>query len=168
MVKLLHSLVFIVFLIISCEDSSNSDYGTLNFDMRLDSDANGFYHLSLNKDSWQTLHRVSAIIKDKDEQPVENFWMEWDSNLYWYLGDTLGYVIKRGLTDELVYVSYDTVYITGFNGMEVPTSNQISYSNSKGELNNMIAPVRSMVGDTLYLTASWLGGNSATFSIVLD
>ena len=168
MVKLLHSLVFIVFLIISCEDSSNSDYGTLNFDMRLDSDANGFYHLSLSKDSWQTLHRVSATIKDKDDQPVENFWMEWDSNLYWYLGDTIGYVIKRGLTDELVYVSYDTVYITGFNGMEVPTSNQISYSNSKGELNNMIAPVRSMAGDTLYLTASWFGGNSATFSIVLD
>ncbi len=168
MVKLLHLLVFVVPLILSCEDSSNNDYGTLNFDMRLDSDANGFYHLSLNKDSWQTLHRVSAIIKDKYEQPVENFWMEWESNLYWYLGDTLGYVIKRGLTDELVYVSYDTVYITGFNGMEVPTSNQISYSNSKGELNNMIAPVLSMVVDTLYLTASWLGGNSATFGIVLD
>ena len=168
MVKLLHLLVFVVPLILSCEDSSNNDYGTLNFDMRLDSDANGFYHLSLNKDSWQTLHRVFAIIKDKDEQPVENFWMEWESNLYWYLGDTLGYVIKRGLTDELVYVSYDTVYITGFNGMEVPTSNQISYSNSKGELNNMIAPVRSMVGDTLYLIASWLGENSATFSIVID
>ena len=168
MAKLLHLLVFVVLLIISCEDSSNSDYGTLNFDMRLDSDANGFYHLSLNKDSWQTLHRVSAIIIDKDEQPVENFWMEWESNLYWYLGDTLGYVIKRGLTDELVYVSYDTIYITGFNGMEVPTSNQISYSNSKGELNNMIAPVRSMAGDTLYLTASWLGGNSTTFGIVLD
>ena len=152
MVKLLHSLVLIVLLIISCEDSSNSDYGTLNFDMRLDSDANGFYHLSLSKDSWQTLHRVSAIIKDKDDQPVKNFWMEWDSNLYWYLGDTLGYVIKRGLNDDLVYVSYDTVYITGFNGMEVPTSNQISYSNAKGELNNMIAPVRSMAGDTLYLS----------------
>ena len=67
MFKLLHRLVFVVLLFISCEDSSNSYYGTLNFDMRLDSDANGFYHLSLNKDSWQTLHRVSAIIKDKDE-----------------------------------------------------------------------------------------------------
>ena len=84
MVKLLHLLVFVVPLIISCEDSSNNDYGTLIFDMRLDSDANGFYHLSLNKDNWQTLHRVSATIKDKEEQPVENFWMEWESNLYWY------------------------------------------------------------------------------------
>ena len=168
MVKLLHLLVFVVPLILSCEDSSNNDYGTLNFDMRLDSDANGFYRLPLNKGSWQTLHRVSATIKDKDEQPVEFFRMDWESNLYWFLGDTLGYVVKRGLTDELVYVSYDTVYITGFNGMEVPTSNQVSYSNAKGELNNMIAPVRSMVGDTLYLTASWLGGNSATFGIVLD
>ena len=134
-------------LILSCEDSSNNDYGTLNFDMRLDSDANGFYRLPLNKGSWQTLHRVSATIKDKDEQPVEFFRMDWESNLYWFLGDTLGYVVRRGLTDELVYVSY---------------------SNAKGELNNMIAPVRSMAGDTLYLTASWLGGNSATFGIVLD
>ena len=168
MVKSLHILVFIMPLILSCEDSSNNDYGTLNFDMRLDTDSNGFYHLPLNKGSWQTLHRVSATIKDKDEQPVEFFRMDWESNLYWFLGDTLGYVVKRGLTDELVYVSYDTVYITGFNGMEVPTSNQASYSNAKGEINNMIAPVRSMAGDTLYLTASWLGGNSATFGIVLD
>ena len=168
MAKFLHCLVFVVLLIISCEDSSNPDYGSLNFDMRLDADTNGFYHLPLDKDNWQTLHRVSATIKDKEEQPVEFFRMDWESNLYWFLGDTLGYLVKRGLTDELVYVSYDTVYITGFNGMEVPTSNQTSYSNSKGELNNMIAPVRSMLGDTLYLTASWLGGNSATFGIVLD
>mgnify|MGYP001168127411 CR=1 FL=1 len=114
MVKLLHLLVFVMPLILSCEDSSNNDYGTLNFDMRLDSDANGFYHLSLNKDSWQTLHRVSAIIKDKDEQPVENFWMEWDSNLYWYLGDTLGYVIKRGFDypngNKEICQHYDCTY----------------------------------------------------------
>ena len=168
MVKFLNSLVFVVLLIISCEDSSNGDYGTLNFDIQLDVDTNGFYHLPLDKNNWQTLHRVFATIKDKYEQPVQFFRMDWESNLYWFLGDTLGYVVKRGLTDELVYVSYDTVYITGFNGTEVPTSNQTSYSNSKGELNNMIAPVRSMLGDTLYLTASWLGGNSATFGIVLD
>ena len=36
--------------------------------------------------------------------------------------------------------------------MEVPTSNHISYSNSNGEINNMIAPVRSMIGDTMKLS----------------
>ena len=102
-----------------------------------------------------------------DGQGIENFWVEWESNLYWYLGDTLGYFVHRGLTNNLVYVSYDTTYITGFNGMEVPTSNMISYSNSSGEINNMIAPVRSMIGDTLLLRATWYD-NSKEFGIVLE
>ena len=55
----------------------------------------------------------------------------------------------------------------GFNGQEVPTSNFISYSNSKGELNNMIAPVKSMVGDTMRLTTSWFDGDEI-FYIILD
>ena len=54
-----------------------------------------------------------------------------------------------------MYVAYDTTYLTQFSGMEVATSNMISYSNSNGEINNMIAPVKSMVGDTMKLTARW-------------
>ena len=45
-------------------------------------------------------------------------------------------------------MSYDTTYITGFEGWEVPIVNGASYSNEDGEVNTMIAPVRSMVGDT--------------------
>ena len=59
-----------------------------------------------------------------------------------YIGDTLGYIVSRGLILNLQYVNYDTTYLTQFNGLEVPTSNQVSLSNSKGEINNMIAPVR--------------------------
>ena len=55
------------------------------------------------------------------------------------------------MTDDLVWVSYDTTYITGFSGMEVPTSNITSVSNADGEVSNMIAPVKIMVGDTLIL-----------------
>ena len=55
----------------------------------------------------------------------------------------------------------------GFDGMEVPTSNMISYSNKSGEFNNMIAPVRSMIGDTLTLTAIWYNSEK-DFKIVLD
>jgi hypothetical protein len=51
--------------------------------------------------------------------------------------------------------------------MEVATSNIISYSNSNGEINNMIAPVRSMVGDTMKLTARWYDGKK-DFYIILD
>jgi hypothetical protein len=64
-------------------------------------------------------------------------------------------------------VGVETSYIIGFNGQEVPTSNMVSYSNSYGQFNNMIAPVQSMVGDTLTLTANWNGGKRS-FNIVLD
>jgi len=92
----------------------------------------------------------------------------------WELGDTLGYYIHRGLTDDLEYVSYDTTYITGFSGMEVPTSNSASVSNSDGEVSNMIAPVKSMIGDTMTLQweyYDWINGNYAgtgSIGIVLD
>ena len=157
-------------LFIGCSNpysSENKDeFATIKFDMRLPEDSNGYYHLTVNQDSWQTLHRVSGSIT-QDGYGVENFRIEWESNLYWYIGDTLGYIIKRNFNMDGQYVSYDTTYLTQFSGMEVPTSNMISYSNSKGELNNMIAPVKSMVGDTMRLTATWYEG-SKDFYIVLD
>jgi hypothetical protein len=134
--------------------------------MRLNQDSNGYYHLTLDRNKWQTLHRVTGSVEDK-KYTVESFWVEWESNLYWYLGDTLGYVVKRNFNDAGMYVSYDTVYVTNFSGMEVPTSNKISYSSSDGVFNNMIAPVRSMIGDTLKLTAYWYDGKK-DFYIVLD
>ena len=143
----------------------------VDFQMNLPLDLNGYYHLTLDRTEWQTLHRVSGVVttinKNGDELFVEAFWVEWESNLYWYLGDTLGYIITQYLDDKWTYVSVDTSYMVGFNGMEVPTSNRISYSNSYGQVNNMIAPVLSMVGDTLTLTAYWYDGERS-FDIVLD
>ena len=83
-------------------------------------DNNGYYHLDINQDSWQTLHRLSGTAYLNGE-PLEVLKVHWESSHYWYLGDTLGYIVNRGLTDDLIYVSYDTTYITGFDGMEVPT-----------------------------------------------
>jgi hypothetical protein len=131
------------------------------------SNGNEYYHLTLSREHWQTLHKVSGVITDDYDNFVEGFWLEWDSNLYWYLGDTLGYIVTRHLTDSGTYVGVETSYIIGFNGQEVPTSNMVSYSNGYGQFNNMIAPVQSMVGDTLTLTANWNGGKRS-FNIVLD
>ena len=156
--------IILSFLLISCED--NNTHHELSFDLRLTEDGRGYHHLTLDKNNWQTLHRVSGLIRDEGFG-VENFWVEWESNLYWYIGDTLGYIVKRNFNYEGVYVSYDTTYLTQFDGMEVATSNMISYSNSKGEINNMIAPVRSMVGDTMKLTARWYDGKK-DFYIILD
>ena len=115
--------------------------------MRLNKDNNGYYHLTIDRNNWQTLHRVTGSVKNTQYR-MDNFWVEWESNLYWYLGDTLGYVVKKGLTDDLVYVNYDTTYVTWFNGFEVPIVNGASYSDYDGYVNTMIAPVKTMKGDT--------------------
>ena len=142
------------------------DY-SVSFQVGLPLDLNGYYHLNMDRTRWQTLHRVSGVVTDGYGDFVEVFWVEWESDLYWYLGDTLGYVVTQYLNNNAVYVAVDTSYMIGFNGLEVPTSNVLSYSNSYGQLSNMIAPVKSMIGDTLRLTARWYNGEE-TFDIVLD
>ena len=139
----------------------------------LDLDNNGYYHLDINMGSWQTLHRLTGFITDSaSANPVVNCRVEWESSHYWTLGDTLGYFIRRGLTDDLVYVNVDTSYVIGFNGMEVPTINLASYSNVDGEVNTMIAPVQTMVGDTMTIWYSWSGWyagvSNDSLKIVLD
>ena len=171
--KMIKTLIIILVgfnLFIGCEDRSyyeNESCYNISFQVGLPLDVNGYYHLDINRDSWQTLHRVSAVITDQDNNFIENFWIGWESNLYWYLGDTLGYIVTQYLNDESYYVSVDTSYMIGFDGMEVPTSNVMSYSNGRGEVNNMIAPVRNMIGDTLNLKAIWFDGE-VTIGIVLD
>ena len=159
--------ILVSILLTSCESpTSSKEFADLTFDMRLTQDTNGYYHLTLDRNKWQTLHRVSGSIV-KDGYGVENFRVEWESDLYWIIGDTLGYIVSRGLNMNLQYVNYDTTYLTQFNGLEVPTTNMVSLSNNKGEFNNMIAPVRSMIGDTMRLTADWYE-DYTIFNIVLN
>ena len=148
--------------LIGCEDTYyEKEPFIMSWDARLPIDDNGYYHLEMNRNTWQTTHRISGVVSD------ENVMVNWESNLYWVLNDTLGYIVKRQFSDwNGQYVSMDTSYITGFEGMEVPTTNRSSYSNKLGEINNMIAPVKNMVGDTLMLGAFWTGGE-AFFGIIL-
>ena len=154
------------------EEDKTSIYVYIN--PRLPQDENGFFHLTLNRNKWQTIHRFSGLVTDEDDNPLDVVRFEWSSNLYWVLGDTLGYIIKSGLTDDMVYVSYDTIYVIGFSGQEVPTINPASYSNAKGEFNQMAGFVRNMIGDTARIEVSYgvreVTGNSNVirFSVVLD
>ena len=161
-------------LIIGCSDNRvgvNYDELFFDIDVRLPLDENGYYHLEMDTVSWQTLHRISGSVYTHDG-PVDVVRFNWYSSHYWYIGDTLGYIIERGLTDDLEYVNYDTTYITWFNGSEVPTTNCCSYSNSDGEVNNMIAPVQSMIGDTItisYVYRDYSNSlNEGNVNIVLD
>ena len=123
---------------------------------RLQQDVNGYFHLQLNKEKWQTLHRIEGLAFTSDTTAyVPNLRVEWESSHYWYMGDTLGYFVRRTINSDGQYGSLDTSYAIGFEGHEVPTTNQVSYSNGYGEINNMIAPVQTMVGDTMYIWATY-------------
>ena len=154
--------------LIGCEDTYyEKEPFVMSWDARLPIDGNGYYHLEMDRDNHQTLHRLSGLVTDNGE-PLQNFRVTWESDLYWTLGDTLGYIVHSGYTDDWVYVAYDTTYVIGYDGTEIRTTNWTSYSNSDGEINNMIAPVRTMIGDTLNVGAYIDGELSEVFSIVLD
>ena len=163
-------LFLLVYLILfpGCEDlntENNSEYiFTLN--TRLEIDDNGFYHLDVIRRNVQTLHRINGLIT-VDNYPYQNVRFEWSSNLYWLLGDTLGYIVNQNLNDNGMYVSTDTSYMTGFNGFEVQTINCCSYSNSDGEVNTMIGVVKQMIGDTMIVNVSYLD-KTESINIVLD
>ena len=169
------SLLFL--LLFGCSDSVSSfesvepDVIRVELNPRLNVDDNGYYHLELSN-NWQTLHRLSGTAYINDV-PLEVLRVQWESSHYWYLGDTLGYIVNRYLTENGVYVSVDTSYVVGFDGMEVPTINPASYSNAEGEVNTMFAPVQSMVGDTvairMYFFNEWnFEYDWEIFYIVLD
>jgi hypothetical protein len=161
------SLVLILILM-SCSDITNSENEEYKFKInpRLEIDNNGYYHLDVIRQNVQTLHRINGLIT-LENQPVENVRFEWSSNLYWILGDTIGYIVNQNLNDEGMYVSTDTSYITGFNGFEVQTINCCSYSNSDGEVNTMIGVVKQMIGDTMIVNYSFMN-RTESIGIVLD
>jgi hypothetical protein len=169
------SLLFL--LLFGCSDSVSSfepvepENIRIELNPRLDVDGNGYYHLSLNQSNWQTLHRLSGTAYVNDV-PLEVLRVQWESSHYWYLGDTLGYIVNRYLTNEGIYVTVDTSYVIGFNGMEVPTINPASYSNADGEVNTMFAPVKSMKSDTVTIKMSFWDYDydviNEIFYIILD
>ena len=122
-------------------------------DARLPVDSLGYYHLELS-DNWQTLHRlsgqVSPVVASHDLATVY-----WESAHYWYIGDTLGYIVhfNKPENDIYLYSNRDTSYITWFDGFEVTTINGTTYQTEDGEVNTMFAPVKSMEGDTVSIKA---------------
>ena len=146
-------LIAICILFISCEKESYSqavcDY-IFEIDSRLDNNT-----LQLSNDSWQTIHRISGQVS-----PVQNDYeltkVYWQSSHYWLIGDTLGWVYDLDLAidgNNYIYVSSDTTYITWFEGYEVPTINEMCYSTNDGEINIIFAPVQSMQGETVTISA---------------
>ena len=96
---------------------------TLEIDGNLPMDTNGYYHLKLNQNTNQTIHKVSGVVGYTEywDEPLK---VSWDSNLTWV-----------------------------YQGDDVSTSNQASYV-VDGKVHNVIAPINTMIGDTLILTGT--------------
>ena len=133
---------------VSSEISHHYDFIVQYEDTDVWKDDEGLYHLKIDTTRWQTLYRVRGLVL-KNGKPTEGISISWASNLYWYMGRDDFYIVKRKLSDDVVWVNYDTTRIDFFDGFIVPTSNIRSITNSKGEWSNMIAPVRIQKGETL-------------------
>ena len=167
-VKLLIILSSLTFY--GCEDllyRQDKESMYIQMDTRLPQDSNGYFRLNIDRNNWQTLHRLSGVVTDKNGDGIDVVGFNWESNLFWSLGDSLGYIVRRNFNDEGRYVSVDTSYIIGFEGQIVPTINPFCYSNSKGEFNQMTGFVRSMIGDTAIIKVSY-SDLVSTLRIVLD
>ena len=120
--------LFIVGLLLLSCDVTDDDIirlePTLELDGRLPIDNNGYYRLELRQDVHQTIHAISGTVGNTTDWD-EPMKVEWDSNLSWYLQ----------------------------NEWEVTTANPASYV-VDGKVNNVIGPVKTMVGDTLILTGT--------------
>jgi hypothetical protein len=146
---------------IGCGDKHDRyDDIDLVYNINLPLDENGYYHMELG-DNWQTIERLTANLKSKhlssreygERDLVETIKVYWKSSHYWVMNDTLGYIVMRGLNDDIEYVNYDTLYIWGFEGESVPTINGASYPvnvySDTWEVNTIAGPVSSMAGDTM-------------------
>ena len=119
-------------------------------------DVNGFYHLKLDKTLNQKSHRITGRILLNGKEPIPAEKIEFESNLCWWLqkGDTVAYITKS-------YVNYYTGQYTiiklppliASKDEMVGTVNIASYSGTNGELNTIISPIGSMVGDTMVVKA---------------
>jgi hypothetical protein len=135
-------------------------------------DSNRYYHLKLDRGKLQTIRRVTGIITADGRSPYPYEKVEWKSNLHWWLlrGDTVAQVTKTYFnlyTGQLEQVNLPPL-IAGIDEL-VPTINCCSYNSGGGEINTMIAPINTMVGDTLIIQVEHsVSGKRAIAKVVLE
>lgn len=132
----------------------------------LPKDNNGYYHLKLVSPNQQP-HRITGSILKNGIEPIHAELLEWESNLYWWIkdGDTISNITKayfNPFTGEFIIAQLPP--LISFKNELVPTINKVSYSGTSGEFNTVIAPIRTMVGDTMIVKLEHT--KSKTFKIL--
>ena len=182
MKKLLTPIVCLLF--ISCEKRIDFNPPIINYTLSIDSvltrdglrslpkDTNGIYHLKIVTNGLPQSHRVVGKILANGVEPYPPQRVEFESNLYWWLrrGDTTATITQA-------YINYFTGQYTiiqlppmiASKDELVPTSNCCSISGTRGSINNMISPIREMIGDTMVLKATHTISNKIVYTkIVLE
>lgn len=143
----------------------------LQIDARLPKDENGFYYFKLYSMTKQNLHRISGSLRlngrvpgsrrtndpfnfgYRDDAPLR---VNWENNLYWYVkpGDTVFTTTKTYLNEFTgQWTQVQLPPVLAWKWELVPTINKYCYNDANGEINVVIAPLWSMRGDTMIVTA---------------
>tara|TARA_B100000902_G_scaffold221141_1_gene210026 strand:+ start:3812 stop:4255 length:444 start_codon:yes stop_codon:yes gene_type:complete len=109
--------------------------------------------IELSDYTWQTLVTMYGLL-ESDNIDVENMRIEWQSDMFWVVDDTTGY-FRLDCRTCIGGTWYDTDGTSSrmtynFHTM-APVTNQVSLADSEGEFGNVLAPVRSMVGKSMWL-----------------
>ena len=165
------SVSIILLITIGCEDNAILGPQHESESVRVYVDMPQIDRIELNDYSWQTLYTIDGDLESDDPTvSLEYFRVTWDSDMFWLINDTSGYfrLNCRTCTDGVWYdhdgstleMEYD------FHSM-APVTNQVSLTNSEGNFSNVIAPVRSMVGQSMWLWWSVNGTLVDSMSIFL-
>ena len=141
-------------LIIACESPvgtgmSTHEHATGNVTVIMPS----ITRIELSDYTWQTLVTMYGLL-ESDNINVENMRIEWQSDMFWVVDDTTGY-FRLDCRTCIGGTWYDTDGTSSrmtynFHTM-APVTNQVSLADSEGEFGNVLAPVRSMVGQSMWL-----------------
>lgn len=131
----------------------------------IERDVNGYYLLDLEptSDFKQTVRRITGRVLKDSSEPTPPEVIDWESSHTWVTGTNNGYYVRRIINDLGQWVIVDTNYINIPSGLIVPTINPTSISGDGGEINTMIAPIYSMKGDTMIVTAKLWTPHNKTY-----
>ena len=157
------SLLFLLF--IGCEDTRvghEHDIANVTVVMPL------IERIELNDYTWQTLVTMYGTLES--DANVEHIRIEWQSDMFWVVGDTTGYfrLNCRTCIDGFWYDQDGVIEPMTYNFHAMaPVTNQVSLADSDGEFGNVLAPVRSMVDKSMWLWWSINGTVIDSMSIFL-
>tara|TARA_Y100000310_G_C20621240_1_gene783403 strand:- start:561 stop:1184 length:624 start_codon:yes stop_codon:yes gene_type:complete len=157
---------FFAFTIIGCEDNPIAGRDENNGPLTVYVSVEYIPSINLNDHSWQTLRTLWGEMSS-DDFDVTHTRVEWKSDMFWVVYDTTGYFKIDCRTCE-TGTWYDTDGSTenmsyDFHTMS-PVTNQVSLVDDEGVFGNVIAPVRSMRGDAMWL---WWSINNTVLDSML-